>query len=107
MIQTLKVSVGQYSSPGRKEINQDFYGFCAPQEPQLSAKGIAIALADGISSSDVSHVASEAATITQRLKPGRSRPLQSESWARSIRGCLRKLNRVHIVTKKTVATFAH
>ena len=29
-----------------------------PEEPQLSAKGIAIALADGISSSDVSQVAS-------------------------------------------------
>lgn len=30
-----------------------------PQEPLLSSKGIAIALADGISSSDVGHVASE------------------------------------------------
>ncbi|MCK9622381.1 MAG: protein kinase, partial [Methylobacter sp.] len=31
------------------------------KEPQLSSKGIAIALADGISSSDVSHIASQAA----------------------------------------------
>ena len=61
MISTLKVSAGQYSDRGRKDTNQDFHGLCVPQEPQLSAKGIAIALADGISSSDVSHVASEAA----------------------------------------------
>lgn len=34
---------------------------CIPREPQLSAKGIAIALADGISSSDVSQIASQTA----------------------------------------------
>ena len=32
-----------------------------PEEPLLSAKGVAVALADGIGSSDVSHVASESA----------------------------------------------
>ena len=57
----LKISVGQYSDKGRKETNQDFYGVYIPKEPQLTSKGIAIALADGISSSDVSQVASEAA----------------------------------------------
>ncbi|MDD5321503.1 MAG: bifunctional protein-serine/threonine kinase/phosphatase [Methylococcales bacterium] len=57
----LKISVGQYSDQGRKETNQDFYGIYIPKEPQLSSKGIAIALADGISSSDVSQIASEAA----------------------------------------------
>lgn len=57
----LKISVGQYSDKGRKETNQDFYGVCIPKEPQLSSKGVAIALADGISSSDVSQIASEAA----------------------------------------------
>lgn len=56
----LKVSVGQHSDPGRKEINQDFHGACIPDEPQLTAKGIAVALADGVSSSNVSQVASEA-----------------------------------------------
>ena len=59
----LKISVGQYSDKGRKEINQDFHGIYIPDEPQLTSKGIAIALADGISSSDVSQVASEA-TVT-------------------------------------------
>lgn len=61
MSNQLKISVGQYSDKGRKEINQDFHGVYIPKEPQLSSKGIAIALADGISSSDVSHIASQAA----------------------------------------------
>jgi serine/threonine protein phosphatase PrpC len=58
---SLKISLGQHSDRGRKEINQDFHGACIPDEPQLSSKGIAIALADGVSSSTVSRVASEAA----------------------------------------------
>jgi serine/threonine protein phosphatase PrpC len=57
----LKISLGQYSDKGRKESNQDFHGACIPEEPQLGAKGIAIALADGISSSSVSQVASQSA----------------------------------------------
>lgn len=59
----LRVRVGQHSERGRKAVNQDFYGFRAPAEPQLSAKGIAIALADGIGSSDVSQVAAEFAVM--------------------------------------------
>ncbi|SMG65342.1 [weak similarity to] carbohydrate kinase, fggy family, partial [methanotrophic bacterial endosymbiont of Bathymodiolus sp.] len=46
----LKVSVGQYSDKGRKQVNQDFHGAYIPEDPQLTSKGIAIALADGISS---------------------------------------------------------
>ena len=60
----LKISLGQYSGKGRKEINQDFHGAYVPKEPQLSSKGIVIALADGISSSDVSQVASETAVTS-------------------------------------------
>ena len=56
----LKVALGQHSHRGRKEINQDFHGACIPDEPQLTAKGIAVALADGVSSSNVSQIASEA-----------------------------------------------
>ncbi len=59
----MKVSVGQHSDPGRKPLNQDFYGARTPEEPLLSAKGIAVALADGISSSDVSQVAAEFAVM--------------------------------------------
>ena len=55
----LKVSVGQHSDKGRKEVNQDFHGALTPGEPLLSAKGIVVALADGIGSSDVSQIASE------------------------------------------------
>jgi serine/threonine protein phosphatase PrpC len=55
----LKISVGQHSDRGRKETNQDFYGVLFPKEPLLSLKGIAIVLADGISSSKVSRIASE------------------------------------------------
>jgi serine/threonine protein phosphatase PrpC/ribosomal protein L39E len=57
----LAISIGQYSDKGRKETNQDFHGALIPEEPQLGLKGIAIAIADGISSSDVSHIASESA----------------------------------------------
>jgi serine/threonine protein phosphatase PrpC len=60
MSRQLKISLGQHSDKGRKESNQDFHGVCIPNEPQLSAKGIAIALADGISTSSVSQVASQA-----------------------------------------------
>ena len=61
MSRWLKISAGQYSDKGRKKTNQDFHGIYIPEEPQLGTKGIAIALADGISSSDVGHIASEAA----------------------------------------------
>ena len=57
----LTLTLGQYSDKGRKDVNQDFYGAIIPTEPQLSLKGAAIALADGISSSRVSQVASETA----------------------------------------------
>lgn len=57
----LQITVGQHSDKGRKSANQDFHGLCVPHEPQLSGKGIAIALADGISSSSVGHIASESA----------------------------------------------
>jgi serine/threonine protein phosphatase PrpC len=55
----LKISTGQCSDKGVKELNQDFHGAVIPREPQLSLKGAAVALADGISSSDVSQIASE------------------------------------------------
>lgn len=58
---TLAISIGQHSDKGRKEVNQDFHGALIPEEPLLSLKGVAIALADGISTSEVSAVASESA----------------------------------------------
>ncbi|UCV02919.1 bifunctional protein-serine/threonine kinase/phosphatase [Dechloromonas denitrificans] len=64
MSHQLKISVGQYSDKGRKASNQDFHGIAVPREPQLSAKGIAVALADGISSSEVSQIASQSAVTS-------------------------------------------
>ncbi|RRU95674.1 bifunctional protein-serine/threonine kinase/phosphatase [Stutzerimonas xanthomarina] len=60
----LAISLGQHSDRGRKPANQDFHGACVPADAQLASKGIAIALADGISSSEVSHVASETAVAS-------------------------------------------
>ena len=55
------ISIGQASDKGRKALNQDFHGACFPREPQLTSKGVAVVLADGISSSEVSQHASEVA----------------------------------------------
>ncbi|WP_299180312.1 bifunctional protein-serine/threonine kinase/phosphatase [uncultured Neptuniibacter sp.] len=61
MSKQLKISTGHCSDKGVKPLNQDFHGAVVPKEPQLSLKGVALALADGISSSDVSQIASETA----------------------------------------------
>src|SRR3954463_4844873 len=57
----LTLSLGQHSERGRKETNQDFHGALIPERPALLLKGAVIAIADGIGSSAVSHVASETA----------------------------------------------
>ncbi len=59
----LRISAGQHSAKGRKPSNQDFHALLVPKEPQLASKGIAIAIADGISSSDVSQEAAQAAVV--------------------------------------------
>ena len=61
MSSRLTISAGQFTDRGHKEINQDFHGIVVPEEPLLTTKGIAAAIADGISSSRVSQIASEAA----------------------------------------------
>ncbi|SDK65474.1 serine/threonine protein kinase [Microbulbifer yueqingensis] len=60
----MRVSIGQFSSAGRKPHNQDFHGAVVPRLPQLAVKGVTLAIADGISSSEVSQVASETAVKT-------------------------------------------
>ncbi|MGJ4918351.1 protein kinase domain-containing protein [Bradyrhizobium sp. HKCCYLRH2060] len=57
----LRITIGAHSDKGQKPGNQDFHGALIPDEPALSLKGIAVAIADGISSSEVSHIASESA----------------------------------------------
>jgi len=61
MTQPLTVSIGQATNKGIKEVNQDAIGYVIPKEPLLSAKGITLAMADGISSSKVSQIASDTA----------------------------------------------
>ena len=55
---SLRLALGQHSEAGRKPENQDSYGACIPEEPQLQVKGAAFAVADGISTSSVSQIAS-------------------------------------------------
>ncbi|MDB4837009.1 bifunctional protein-serine/threonine kinase/phosphatase [Marinomonas sp.] len=61
MSNPLSVSIGSATNKGKKAVNQDFLGSHTPKEPQLSAKGIVVAIADGISSSKVSQIASQTA----------------------------------------------
>ncbi len=67
MNKPLSVSIGSATSKGRKPINQDYVGSHVPTEPLLSAKGVVVAIADGISSSSVSQIASQTA-ITSFLE---------------------------------------
>lgn len=73
----LKISVGQHSDKGRKPVNQDFHGVLFPKEPLLSLKGVAVVLSDGISSSNVSQIASES-TVKSFLT---DYYCTSESWS--------------------------
>ena len=57
----LAISAGQHSEAGKKPVNQDFHGLLVPDNHQLVTKGIAVAIADGVSSSNVSQIASESA----------------------------------------------
>jgi len=62
--QDLKLSVAAYTDKGRKAVNQDFHGCRIPEPAQISMKGSVLAMADGISSSQVSQIASETAVKT-------------------------------------------
>lgn len=60
----LQVALGQASDRGRKPVNQDFYAARVPTGSLLELKGIAVAVADGISTSSVSHIASQTAVMS-------------------------------------------
>ncbi len=53
------ISVGQHSAAGRKERNDDSYGVLLPEKALLATKGIAMGIADGMSSSEAAKEASE------------------------------------------------
>ena len=54
-----EITVGQHSFAGRKSRNDDFYGVLVPKGADLEHKGIAIAIADGMSSCEGAKIASE------------------------------------------------
>ena len=56
---SLQLTIGQSSHIGRKTQQQDFCGARSPTGPALFYKGAAVAIADGISSSQVSDIASQ------------------------------------------------
>ena len=90
MSKQLEISAGQFSDRGRKEENQDFHGLMFPEAQQRKTKGIAIAIADGISSSEYGKEASEAC-VTGFLSDYFSTP---ETWSvkKSVQQVLTALN---------------
>lgn len=57
----LEISIGQHSAAGVKPENQDFHGALEPEGADRLTKGIAIAVADGISTSRLGAAAAETA----------------------------------------------
>ncbi|MAC59824.1 MAG: serine/threonine protein kinase, partial [Novosphingobium sp.] len=57
----LSVTIGQFSAAGAKEANQDFHGALVPEADMLATKGIAVAIADGISTSPLGATGAETA----------------------------------------------
>ncbi len=60
MTTQLSINAGQYSEKGIKEQNEDACGIRVPEDSALTNKGIAIAIADGVSSADHGREAAEA-----------------------------------------------
>lgn len=56
---TLRVSAGQSSLAGRKAANEDAVGIRIPEQPLLTTKGIALAIADGVSDAEHGKEASD------------------------------------------------
>jgi len=73
---SLTITSGEYSTQGIKPQNEDNCGVHIPAEPLLTTKGIAVAVADGMSGSDAGKEASEAC-VSGFLRDYYSTP---ESW---------------------------
>ncbi|MDX1598491.1 MAG: bifunctional protein-serine/threonine kinase/phosphatase [Marinobacter sp.] len=56
----LHLTIGQYSSAGRKETNEDSLGICYPEGEALALKGAVAVIADGVSASESGREAAEA-----------------------------------------------
>jgi eukaryotic-like serine/threonine-protein kinase len=55
----LSIAAGQHSCAGRQSRNKGTHGVLVPEGTQLIAKGIAMAMADGMSSSEGATAACE------------------------------------------------
>ncbi|HYD63450.1 MAG TPA: bifunctional protein-serine/threonine kinase/phosphatase [Noviherbaspirillum sp.] len=55
----LSISIGHCTRAGLRERNEDFVGMVTPNEPELSAKGLIAAIADGVSGNEGGREASE------------------------------------------------
>lgn len=55
----LSLTVGQHSSAGKKETNEDCIGLRIPDQPALTIKGAVAVIADGVSSAEAGKEASE------------------------------------------------
>ena len=73
----LRLRLAQRTERGQHARNQDCHGACVPRDAVLHAKGAALAIADGIGPSAVSHMASEIA-VRSVLEDYFSTP---ESWS--------------------------
>jgi serine/threonine protein phosphatase PrpC len=56
---SLSIAAGHATHPGQRERNEDFVGMVTPGEPELSAKGLIAAIADGVSGNEGGREASE------------------------------------------------
>ncbi len=74
---TLKIAIGSCSAKGIKARNEDYLGALMPEGMQLMHKGIAIAIADGMSGSEAGHEASQCC-VTSFLSDYYSTP---DSWS--------------------------
>jgi serine/threonine protein phosphatase PrpC len=64
MSHPLVVTFGGASQPGVKPINQDAFAATSPSGSELEFKGVAAAIADGVSSCEDSHIASQTAVTS-------------------------------------------
>lgn len=87
----LTIDFAQRSDAGRKPINQDTIGARLPEDGLLTYKGIAVAVADGVSGSGAAREASQSA-ITGFLTDYYATP---ETWStgQSVQRVLQALNR--------------
>ena len=86
----LQIEIGQHSIAGRKPRNDDSYGVVIPDDRTLQTKGIAIAIADGMSSCEAAKEASETC-VRSFLEDYYATP---ESWTvkRSVATVLKAVN---------------